>query len=270
MIYYKTYIRGENCEWVTFVHGAGGSSSIWYKQLRAFKEKFNILLVDLRGHGKSKNAKRKWFTDYTFADVSKDIIDVMNHLNISSTHFVGISLGTIIVQSIAEKEPSKIRSMVMGGAVIRLNFRSQVLISLGNLVKHIVPYMWLYRLFAWVIMPSQRHRESRSLFVREAKKLCQKEFKRWFKLTKGVNGFLSNLLSKETEIPTLYIMGEEDYMFLPSVQSHVKKQKNSKLSMIAKSGHVVNVDQPDEFNRLSIGFIQKQHSQVFAGLHFAR
>ena len=36
------------------MHGAGGSSSIWYKQLRAFKENFNVLLIDLRGHGKSK------------------------------------------------------------------------------------------------------------------------------------------------------------------------------------------------------------------------
>ena len=258
MIHYKTYIRGENYEWVTFVHGAGGSSSIWYKQIKSYKENFNILLVDLRGHGKSKNTKRKLFKDYTFADVSRDVIDVLNHLRIPSTHFVGISLGTIIVQIIAEKEPEKIRSMVLAGAVTRLNFRSQLLITLGNLIKHIVPYMWLYRLFAWVIMPNERHRESRSLFVREAKKLCQKEFKRWFKLTKGVNSFLHTLLAKEPPIPTMYIMGDEDYMFLPSVQTRVSQRKYSELSLVANSGHVVNVDQPEEFNRISIGFIQKQ------------
>ncbi|MFY0544400.1 alpha/beta fold hydrolase [Brevibacillus sp. H7] len=264
MIHYKTYVRGENDEWVTFVHGAGGSSTIWYKQLKPFKEKFNILLVDLRGHGKSKDSKRKWFKDYTFAEVSKDIIDVLNHLQIHSTHFVGISLGTIVIQSIAERYPSKIRSMVLGGAVTKLNFRSQVLITLGNMVKHFVPYMWLYRLFAWVIMPRKRHRESRSLFVREAKKLCQKEFKKWFKLTKGVNSFLSALLAKEPPIPTLYIMGDEDYMFLPSVEACVSQRKYSRLALISNSGHVVNVDQPEEFNRISIGFIlnQKQVSDA--------
>ena len=33
---------------------AGGSSSIWFKQIRAFKKMFNVLLLDLRGHGNSK------------------------------------------------------------------------------------------------------------------------------------------------------------------------------------------------------------------------
>ena len=47
--------------------------------------------------------------------------------------------------------------------------------------------MWLYRLFAFIIMPRQHHQESRNLFVREARKLCQKEFKRWFRLATEVN-----------------------------------------------------------------------------------
>ena len=51
MIYHTTY-RNENssAEWVVFIHGAGGSSSIWYKQINAFRKEFNLLLVDLRGH----------------------------------------------------------------------------------------------------------------------------------------------------------------------------------------------------------------------------
>jgi pimeloyl-ACP methyl ester carboxylesterase len=37
-----------------FVHGAGGSSSIWFKQIRDFQKQYNVLLLDLRGHGESK------------------------------------------------------------------------------------------------------------------------------------------------------------------------------------------------------------------------
>ena len=44
-------------DWVVFVHGAGGSSSIWYKQVRDFREHFNVLLIDLRGHPASMAAR---------------------------------------------------------------------------------------------------------------------------------------------------------------------------------------------------------------------
>eukprot|EP00657_Telonema_sp_P-1_P003201 TRINITY_DN1777_c0_g1_i1.p1 TRINITY_DN1777_c0_g1~~TRINITY_DN1777_c0_g1_i1.p1 ORF type:complete len:104 (-),score=36.32 TRINITY_DN1777_c0_g1_i1:157-468(-) len=51
MLHYTTYLLKPEAPWVTFVHGAGGSSAIWFKQVRDFKKSFNVLLVDLRGHG---------------------------------------------------------------------------------------------------------------------------------------------------------------------------------------------------------------------------
>ena len=54
MLHYTTYLKDKSAPWVTFIHGAGGSSSIWYKQVRDFKSDYNVLLIDLRGHGKSK------------------------------------------------------------------------------------------------------------------------------------------------------------------------------------------------------------------------
>ena len=84
---------------MTFVHGAGGSSTIWFKQLREFRKHFNVLLMDLRGHGRSKkNLKALFEKRYTFKSVSKDVIDVLDHLKISQTHFVGMSLGTIVIR----------------------------------------------------------------------------------------------------------------------------------------------------------------------------
>lgn len=55
MLHYTTYLLKPDAPWVTFVHGAGGSSAIWFKQIRDFKKSYNVLLVDLRGHGKSKD-----------------------------------------------------------------------------------------------------------------------------------------------------------------------------------------------------------------------
>ncbi|MDT0540373.1 MULTISPECIES: alpha/beta fold hydrolase [Croceitalea] len=256
MLHYTTYKHKSSKEWVTFVHGAGGSSTIWYKQLRDFKKHFNILLLDLRGHGNSKPNLKDAFNDkYTFDSITEDIVKVIDHEKIEKTHFVGISLGTILIRNLAEKYPNRVASMVMGGAIMKLNFRSQVLMRLGVIFKSIVPYLWLYKFFAFVIMPNKNHRESRSLFVREAKKLYQKEFIRWFKLTSEINPLLRFFRGADIKIPTLYVMGKEDYLFLPTIEKIVKHHKVSELFVVPNCGHVVNVERPLVFNETVIKYL---------------
>ena len=256
LLNFNTYIHKDSPVWVTFVHGAGGSSSVWHKQVREFRKYFNVLLLDLRGHGASKPGLKDAFNErYTFDSITNDIIQVVDHLQIKKSHFVGISLGTILIRNLAEKHPKRVESLVMGGAIMKLGFRSQVLMRLGNVFKSIVPYLWLYRFFAFIIMPHSNHRESRLLFVREAKKLYQKEFIRWFKLTSEINPLLRFFRATNIKIPTLYVMGGEDYLFLPPVKKLVQKHDNSSLLLIEHCGHVVNVEQPQIFNRLVINYI---------------
>ena len=258
MLYYKTYHKDNDAEWVVFVHGAGGSSSIWYKQLKAYKEEFNVLLVDLRGHGKSKGMLQQYYEDdYSFKLASQDIIDVIDDAGIDKAHFVGVSLGTIIIRTIGEMQPERVRSLVMCGAIMRLDIRSRFLVSLGHLFKKVVPYMWLYKLFAWIILPRKRHSESRNLFIREAKKLYKKEFMKWFNLTHEVNPLLRYFREKELKIPTLYIMGSEDYLFLPPVKKIVQDHTKSILKVVEQCGHVVNVENPETFNRVSLRFLKE-------------
>jgi len=256
LIHYTVYPNAQSDEWVTFVHGAGGSSTIWFKQLRDFKKHFNILLLDLRGHGNSQPNLKEAFNDkYTFDSITDDIVEVINHESIEKSHFIGISLGTILIRNLAERYPDRVQSTIMGGAILKLNFRSQVLMRLGVLFKSVVPYLWLYKFFAFVIMPNKNHRESRSLFVREAKKLYQKEFIRWFRLTSEINPLLRFFRSVDIKIPTLYVMGEEDYLFLPSVQKVVNAHQVSSLHVIENCGHVVNVEQPTVFNETVISYL---------------
>ncbi|GAA4271042.1 alpha/beta hydrolase [Aquimarina gracilis] len=258
MLNYSVYRHPENNTWVTFVHGAGGSSSIWFKQVREFRKHFNVLLLDLRGHGNSKPVLKDAFNSkYTFDSITQDIVKVIDKEGIKESHFVGISLGTILIRNLAEKYPQRVQSMIMGGAIMKLNFRSQVLMKLGVVFKSVIPYMLLYKFFAFIIMPKKNHKQSRLLFANEAKKLYQKEFVRWFRLTSEINPLLRFFRAKDIRIPTLYVMGEEDYLFLPSVQKVAASHKLSKLFVVQNSGHVVNVEQPEVFNRETIAFIEE-------------
>lgn len=257
MLHYRIHEHAPDSEWVVFLHGAGGSSTIWYKQIRAFREDFNVLLIDLRGHGLSKIPwNPQELKRYSFDLLAEDVIQVLDETGVEKAHFVGISLGCILIRQIAERGPERVHSMILGGAILKLNVRSRFLMWLGNVSKNIIPYMLLYKFFAWIILPRKNHRESRILFVREAKKVQQKEFLRWYKLTANLKGVLKLFRNKDLGIPTLYLMGEEDHLFLAAVRDTVLAHASAQLVVFPKCGHVVNVQQPMRFNRESLRFLK--------------
>ena len=257
MLNFSVHNNENTSKWVTFIHGAGGSSSIWFQQFRAFKNEFNILLIDLSGHGKSEsrfdeNSKE----GYTFEMITGDIVEVLNSLSIKKSHFIGVSLGTIIVRDIADRFPNLVESLVLAGAILKFNIQSNMLMIFGNFLRSIVPFLLLYKLEAFIIMPKKNHRESRLLLVKECKKLNQKEFIRWCKLTRGIKKILKSQRQIDIKIPSLYIMGAEDSIFLPSVRKSVSSFLKAQLSIIENSGHVVNIDQPNKFNERVIKFLK--------------
>jgi pimeloyl-ACP methyl ester carboxylesterase len=94
------------------------------------------------------------------------------------------------------------------------------------------------------------------LFINEAKKLYQKEFMRWFKLASEINPLLRFFRLNDIGIPTIYIMGDQDHLFLPNVRKVVAKHKLSTLHVIPDCGHVVNVQKPQIFNEESLSFLK--------------
>ena len=255
MIYHRKFIHPKSKTWVVFVHGAGGSNGVWFRQLKEFKKYFNVLLVDLRGHGKSKPENPGQDTDYSFDEIALDVIQIMDHLQIRKAHLVGISLGCIVIRAIDKLAPGRAESIVLGGAIIQFNKTLKVLISMARILNSVLPYMWLYKLNAIILMPLRRHRESRNIFIKEAIKLGEKEFGRWMKMSREIKINLNEFIHREPAAPVLYLMGDGDHMFLPMVANLVKKQLNARLEIIKNSGHCCNLDQATSFNEISIHFI---------------
>ena len=256
MIKYRKHIHPTSNEWITFLHGAGASSAIWYKQIRFFADRYNVLLIDLRGHGESKQSiisdvKCK----YTFPEITKDVIEVLEFEKIEKSHFAGISLGTIIIRQIAETCPEKVISMIMGGAVLEFNMRAKILLFFGNIIKSVVPYLFLYKIFAFAIMP--KHKKTRNLFINEASKIYNNELRRLFTLTIGINAVFKFFRKTELPIPTIYLMGEDDYMFLSTIKKLMQNHtRYSQLVIVPNSGHVVNIDNPEFFNNQTLIFLK--------------
>ena len=257
LLHHETHIVSPKHEWVVFLHGLGGNSNIWYKQVEAFKKHYNLLFIDLRDHGGSVNYKPE-VPDYTPELLSKDVVKVLDGLSIEKAHFAGISLGSIILHAMHIYAPGRMKSMILAGAIIRFTPAAKVILRTGNLLKSVVPYMWLYKTFAWILMPKKHHKKSRDIFIKEAKKLRQKGFIKWYRFTANVGVIYPQVDTKKDAIPKLYIMGDQDYMFLGPVQEDTVADEAADLHVIASCGHVCNIEKYAEFNQQALQFLAEQ------------
>ena len=255
MLHYKTIVKNQVDNWIVMVHGAGGSMEVWYRQVADFARHFNLLLVDLVGHGGSANDT--FGKDFNFSKAADQVMEVVNHLKIRKSHFMGLSLGTIIVRIIAERNPHKVESMVLAGAVTELNPRVRLLLKLTSIFKRIIPYSFIKRVIAKCIIPRGKYNHSKNLFLNNAKKVSFDSFLSWLKLSDGLNARIKNLFNEYIAIPTLYLMGEDDALFLSQVQQTVRQGgDNVSLVIVPNAGHVCNVDNNRFFNQQSLSFMR--------------
>jgi pimeloyl-ACP methyl ester carboxylesterase len=253
MIQHSVVADGSAKPWVVFVHGAGGSSAVWWRQVRPFSKDYHLVLLDVHAEGnRSAASERK---NYTFDALARDVLEVLEFRGIDRAFFVGVSMGCLVIEELARLAPSKVSGMILTGAIAGLDWRTRLLMGLGHLSKDVLPYMWLYRFFAWVILPRWEHRESRKVFVREASKLGGRAFRRWYALAGNLNSSLKRIRQVGASVPCLYVMGEEDALFLKAVQDHVRTQATAWIEVIDHCGHVVNIQAAEQFNRLSLTFM---------------
>jgi pimeloyl-ACP methyl ester carboxylesterase len=240
---------------MVFVHGAGGSVRTWQKQVEFFKGKFNLLLIDLRDHGKSKDLESE--QAFGFSLVANDVLHVMDRLAISEAHFVGVSMGSIVIRHIEMLSPNRVRSVVLAGGIFKMSRKIKTLAFSARALSSILPFQLLYQLFALVLLPRKNHTASRKVFLREAQKLKDHEAKRWLTLIKRLNRTLKDLFSMKIQAPCLIVMGEQDHVFLQPAKDYVEKYGEVVLETIEKCGHVCNIERAAEFNQRCLNFILK-------------
>jgi pimeloyl-ACP methyl ester carboxylesterase len=246
---------------MVFVHGAGGSINTWKKQIGFFKGKFNLLLIDLRDHGKSKNIQSNG-SKLDFETISTDVINVMDSINISEAHFVGVSMGSIIIRHLERMAPKRVSSVVLAGGIFKMSRKIKLLATLARMLTRILPFQTLYRLFAYVLLPRNNHAASRRVFIREAQKLKRHEARKWLGLIKRLNGTLGEMFRQRIEAPCLVVMGAQDHVFLEPAREYTDKFGDVFLEVIDKCGHVCNIERAGEFNKRCLNFVILQEQNT--------
>lgn len=102
-----------NGDAIMFLHFSGANLMMWSRVIPYFKDHYRVILVDLRGHGKSDRPESGYHMD----ELAYDVIGVMQHLKLERAHIIGSSLGAEVGLSMAANYPEKILSLVCDGAL---------------------------------------------------------------------------------------------------------------------------------------------------------
>jgi pimeloyl-ACP methyl ester carboxylesterase len=228
---------------VVFIHGTGGDREDWRAQWEGLSDVATIMALELPGHGSSDPPGESEVDAY-----ARCVTGFVDELQLRKVVLVGCSLGSAITQWIALSRPEWLTAIGLVGAGARLRVHPDFLEGLGRDSDAA-----LSLLADFALSPKTRGR------VRE-------EVTRKYRAARPelISGDLSacnafDVMEKLSEIavPAQIIVGEDDRL-TPVKYSRLLHERiaGSRLAIIPDAGHLVMMEQPEEFNRHMKGFLR--------------
>lgn len=210
--YYEDAGSGEP---LLLICGISADLQVWRLLVPELGKHFRVVTVDNRGAGRSSAPDEP----YTIQSMANDVVALLDHLQISSAHVLGWSMGGVIAQSLALTHPEKVKRLVLLGSfaaadgMLKNSIKNWVNIRRSNMpyeqvMRHVARLVYspalannesAYEAFIQV-MVNNPYRQSLHGFVRQAEAL----------LEYTAPGQLSTL-----QVPTSVLVGEHDQLAPP-------------------------------------------------------
>ena len=249
IVYYTKKVN-DSAEWILFLHAAFVDYRMFNKQIDFFAKKYNILTLDILGHGKSVHAQR----GDSLNKMSIWIKNILAVEKIKKVHLVGVSLGAVLAQDFANRYSTHTASLSCFGGYDINNF--DVTLQKENNTTH--ASMFLKALFS--IKAFARDNMKISAYTPQA----QQEFynlnikfpKKSFIYLSSINSMVNAHKTINRTYPLFIGCGEHDF---PGEHKAVEQWKQSEQNCITHifegAGHCVNMDTPENFNKILDEFI---------------
>ncbi|GLB53879.1 alpha/beta hydrolase [Neptunitalea chrysea] len=260
MLGYTILKNDSTSQWLTLVHGASASASIWKYQIEFFKKYYNIVILDFNGYTEN-DFNLNGSHIYSIEFIAKEVIELLDKEQIKSSHFVGASLGNLIIRQILEEYPEMVNGVVMTSAILNINFMFSMVLYAFLFLGRFVPHKYLYSVSVAVSFPMPCNKLTRELFLGTKELFSKEMYRLWLRMAKENFALMHffNLVGLRSEV--LFINGNQDYMFLPFVKKFVKENDSAKLKIIEKSGHGVNIDKKDIYNKAVLTYLRRVESK---------
>ncbi len=242
---------------VVFVHGVSGSSSAWVEFEKIFGDRYNILSLDLRGHGKSFKYSKS--SDYNIKNFSEDIFGLLKSVGIQKCILVSHSYGTFIVLEFFAEH----RDMVSGLVLL-----SPGLVTVKELparmINKVLGINKLFELFpigkkTGVHIDYQKYLNSGDWNIKRTwADIRNTTLRAYLYSIRQVCYFDRDDLWSKIEVPALIVHGRRDTIFPVKNSFQIKEKiKNSELVIIENSDHIIVLNNAKEVSEAISGFLNK-------------
>jgi len=252
--YYEIH-GAEGAPWLSFSHSLACSLRMWDAQAAAFKDRFRILLYDTRGHGQSDAPAGP----YTLEMLAEDLRKLLEHLKIKRTHFVGLSMGGMIGQTVVLKDPAIFDRVVLadtGHAQTPETLKQWDERIKTAETKGMQPLVQ-GTLERWFTEP---FRKNQPQIVQKIAALIQNTpVSGYVGCCHAIAKLNTTARLKEIRRPVLAIAGEQDAA-APGTRYIGENVPGAKLVTIPQAAHIANIEQPEAFNRALREFLSSPAS----------
>ena len=241
--YYK-YNKINNENPLIFVHGIGLNHEIWDKQTNYFKNS-NTIVYDLIGHGKTPINKKK----ITMDDFTKQLIKLVDSLNINKFHLIGFSLGSLIARNFAALYSDRLSSLTIFGTVYKRSEdeKRQVInrYEMMKLKKNITKKRAVQRWFTEKFI-----KKNPLIYEKIYSMLENTNHETWLKIYKlFVHHEDDDIAIKKITANTLVITGKNDIGSKPEMSEKISKLiQGSQCKIIENGRHLCNIECAENFN----------------------
>jgi pimeloyl-ACP methyl ester carboxylesterase len=245
-IHYETFGKGDP---LVLVHGWGSSlQTNWVDTgwVAALEKTRRVIALDVRGHGDSDKPHDQ--SAYSYANMSRDVLRVIDRLKIAKADYLGYSMGAFMGVWLVGNARQRFSSMILGGIGDETEESLAALpkIVAGLRAKHPAeltdPVSSAYRAFS--------ERDPRN--NREA--LAVSALQMW---PQGYPLKLGGPNLAKVDIPVLIVNGANDHPYIDTVQTLVDAIPNSRLATLSDCDHLSTVTDP-RFKQLVLGFLSSR------------
>jgi 3-oxoadipate enol-lactonase len=229
---------------VLFLHGLGSSSAAWEFQRQAFASEYQLIMPDIRGHGRSDKPPGP----YSMILLAADIVSLLDTLDIPAVHVVGLSLGGMIGFQLAVDRPERVRSLVAvncGPEVVPSTFRERWAIWQRRVLVNLFSMERIAQTIGARLFPEPDQTELRQMAIEGFAANDKPAYKA---ATGAILGWSVRQRLGEIRCPVLLMASDMDYTPVATKERYLAEIPGAKLVVIENSRHAAPLDQPAAFN----------------------